>query len=75
MASEWAAATLGRPLNPKPRKKGRVEIWIVTNGRDEKHVALSESQAVAFAQRYNEHISNDQERVRVEPVIAYYGNG
>jgi hypothetical protein len=61
-------------MSPQPRKKGRVEIWIVTNGREEKHVALVESQAVAFARRYNAHISNDRERVRVEQVIAYYGD-
>jgi hypothetical protein len=71
VASEWAAASLGRSMKPTTRKQ-RFEIWIVTDGRQEKQIYLAQNQAIAFARRYNEHVESESERVRIERVMAYY---
>lgn len=58
-------------MSPQSRKR-RFEIWIVTDGRKEKQICLAESQAAAFAKRYNEHIDHESQRVRIQRVMAYY---
>lgn len=53
-------------------KKGRLEVWIVKTNCEVKHVALTASQAEAFARRYNELVPAHGERVRIERKFAYY---
>lgn len=44
----------------------------MTDGRQEKQICFAESDAAAFARRYNEHIDHESQRVRIKRVIAYY---
>jgi hypothetical protein len=51
------------------KKDGGVErfrVWVVTDGRTTKYLAMRESQAVAFARSYNELVGDETERLRVE---------
>lgn len=48
----------------------RFEIWIVTDGKNDRHIALERSGADAFAKRYNVHIGDESSRVYVEHKTA-----
>jgi hypothetical protein len=63
--SEWVASSVDRRM----KKDGGVErfrVWVVTDGRTTKYLAMRESQAVAFARSYNELVGDETERLRVE---------
>ena len=54
-------------------RDGRRErfVWIVTDGKRMKYVALCESQAMAFARSYNTFAAEESVRVWVEEKTAY----
>ncbi len=48
----------------------RFDIWIVTNGKSDKHLALSESEAREFERIYNQLTDDPARKVHVEHKMA-----